>query len=160
MGGLNDRSRPISRFTSDLEVYAPLSDNKRFVTVLRGGGGHIFSEDFEYFQAVTLGANNALRGFRKSRFAGSSALYGSAELRARLFKFKSRLVPGDLGILGFGDSGRVWLDGEESNKWHKDLGGGIYYTPFNVALVSLLASFSEEDGLVNLSVGAGVNFTF
>lgn len=160
MNGLNDRSQPISRFISDLEVYAPLSDNKRFVAVLRGGGGHVFSESFEYFQAITLGANNALRGFRKSRFAGSSALYGSAELRARLFKFKSRLVPGDLGILGFGDSGRVWLDGEKSDTWHKDVGGGIYYTPFNVALVSVLLSASEEDQLVNLSVGAGVNFTF
>ena len=160
MGGLNELSSPISRFTSDLEVYAPLSDNKRFVTVLRGGGGHVFSESFEYFQAVTLGANNALRGFRKSRFAGNSALYGSAELRARLFKFKSRLVPGDLGVLGFGDSGRVWLDGEKSDTWLKDVGGGIYYTPFNVALISLLISVSEEDQLLNLSVGAGVNFTF
>ena len=160
MSGLNDRSQSISRFTSDLEVYAPLSNNNRFVTVLRGGGGHILSNQFEYFQAITLGANNALRGFRKSRFAGSSALYGSAELRARLFQFKSRLVPGDLGLSGFGESGRVWLRGEESNKWHKDIGAGIYYTPFNVALVSLLVSVSEEDQLMNLSVGAGVNLTF
>jgi outer membrane protein assembly factor BamA len=160
MGGLNEHSQPISRLQSDLEVYAPLSDNKRFVIALRGGGGHIFSNHFEYFQAISLGANNALRGFRKSRFAGSSALYGSAELRARLFHFQSKLVPGDLGLLGFGDSGRVWLDKEKSTKWHRDWGAGVYYTPFNLIMVSALAAFSEEEKLFNLSIGAGVNFTF
>jgi hypothetical protein len=160
MNGLNDFSRPISRGVSDLELYAPLSENKRLVLTLRGGGGRVFSKHFEYFQAITLGANNALRGFRKSRFAGGSALYGSAELRARLAHFHSRLVPGDFGLIGFGDSGRVWLDGEKSNRWHRDWGGGVYYTPFNSILISLLMATSEEEKLVNLSVGAGVNFTF
>jgi hypothetical protein len=53
---------------SGLGVYAPLSSNKLFIFVLNGGGGHIFSESYEYFQAFTLGANNYLRGYRKNRF--------------------------------------------------------------------------------------------
>jgi hypothetical protein len=29
------------------------------------------------------------------------------------------------GIFGGFDYGRVWLDGETSNKWHQSVGGGL-----------------------------------
>ncbi len=160
MGGLNTASSPITRGTTDLEVYAPLGADKRLVLALRGGGGKVFSERYEFFQAVVLGAGGSLRGYRKARFAGESAVYGAAEVRARVARFRSRIVPGDLGVIGFGETGRVWVDGEQSTKWHPDWGGGLYYTPFNTVLVSLTLAVSEEEKLLNGSVGAGLNFTF
>ena len=44
-----------------MTVYASMSFPAKWVTVLRLGAGKIFSDSLEYFQAMTLGANNYLR---------------------------------------------------------------------------------------------------
>ena len=151
---------PVTRLSSDLSLYAPLSSNRRFTFVLHTGGGHIFSDNFEYFQALTLGANNFLRGYRKNRFSGSTMAYASTELRMRLFKLQSRILPGDFGLVGFNDLGRVWIKPEHSGKWHSSQGGGIYFTPFNLVMLSALVARSEEETLFNLSIGTRLNVTF
>jgi hypothetical protein len=158
--GLNEQTLPYFRAQSDLTIYSPLSDNKRFILTLRGGGGHIFSDSFEYWQALTLGANNYLRGYRKSRFSGSGMAYGSAELRWRLTRFRTRILPAEFGLVGFQDVGRVWLRGEDSDKWHLSYGGGIYFTPFNAVLISILGAKSDEEQITNISIGAGLNIVF
>ena len=158
--GLNEQTLPIYQAQSDFALFAPLSDNNRFILTLRGGGGHIFSDGFEYWQALTLGANNYLRGYRKNRFSGSSMAYGSAELRWRIANLRGKYLPGELGLVGFQDAGRVWLRGEDSDKWHLAYGGGVYFTPFNAVLISVLGGVSEEEQLVNISLGAGLNITF
>lgn len=158
--GLNEQTLPYFRATSDLTLYSPLSDNKRLVLALRGGGGRIFSNNFEYWQALTLGANNYLRGYRKNRFSGQSMAYGSAELRWRIARFHDRVLPGEFGVVGFQDMGRVWMNGEHSDKWHLAYGGGFYFTPFNAVLISVLGAKSEEEQLVNISIGAGLNIVF
>ncbi|RYZ51097.1 MAG: metallophosphoesterase, partial [Sphingobacteriales bacterium] len=157
---LNESSLPLTRLQSSFSLFAPLSSNKRFILVLRLGGGHIFSEHFEYFQALTLGANNFLRGYRKNRFAGSSLAYNSVELRAKLFQVRSKVLPGDLGLVGFNDVGRVWMRGESSAKWHHAYGGGVYYTPFNLVMLSVMMGISEEESLFNISAGAKLNIVF
>jgi hypothetical protein len=157
---LNSGSLPLVKLQSTLSVYAPLSSNKRFVFVLNAGGGHIFSDHFEYFQAFTLGANNFLRGYRKNRFTGSSIAYGSVELRARLLKIQARLLPGDLGVVGLNDVGRVWIRHESSTKWHHAYGGGLYFTPFNLVMLSAIVARSAEEDLFNLSIGTRLNVTF
>jgi hypothetical protein len=35
-------------------------------------------------------------------------------------------VPGQQGVFGFGDAGRVYLDGETSDELHTSFGGGIW----------------------------------
>ena len=160
MFGLNDNSKAITKLTSDMEVYASFRDPTRFVTVLRVGGGHIFSKNYEYFQALNLGNNNFLRGFRKDRFAGSSIFYQSTELRYKLFESKSYIVPGAVGILAFNDIGKVWVKDEVSKKWHHSYGGGLYYSPYNFALISATIAFSDEGNLFNFSMGTKFNITF
>jgi hypothetical protein len=150
----------VTKFTSDMVVYASLSSPDWLVAVLRMGGGHIFNKNFEYFQALNLGANNFLRGFRKNRFSGNSLAYGSIELRAKLFTSKWYILPGDFGIVGFNDIGRVWLNNEASNRWHNTYGGGLYYVPFNMVMVSATMGFSKEENLFNFSIGTKLNITF
>ncbi len=53
--GINNDSRQITKLTTDMAVYASYRDPTRFVTVLHLGYGHIFSENYEYFQALDLG---------------------------------------------------------------------------------------------------------
>ena len=150
----------VTKLTSDMAVYASLNSEARLVAVLRLGGGHIFNKNFEYFQALNLGANNFLRGFRKNRFSGSSLAYGSMELRIKLFTSKWYILPGDFGLIGFNDIGRVWMPNESSKRWHNAYGGGVYYVPFNMVIVSATMGFSKEENLFNFSIGTKLNITF
>lgn len=160
MGGLSKDSKPLTRLQSDMNIYASLSDPAKLIAVLRFGGGKIFSKNFEYYQALGIGADNYLRGFRKNRFAGNALAYGSIELRAKLTEFRNKIIPGSFGLVGFDDVGRVWMTGESSKKWHNTWGGGVYYIPYNLFIVSLTAARSTEEVLFNLTVGTKLNLTF
>jgi hypothetical protein len=159
-GALTKSAHPLARFVSDMTVYGALQAPAKIVGVLKVGGGHIFSDNFEYFQALNLGQNNFLRGFRKNRFSGKSLLYGSLEMRVKVFRSKSYIFPGDIGIIGFAETGRVWMPGETSNTWHPSYGTGIYYTPFNLTIISGTVAFSKEGNLFNFSLGTRFNLTF
>jgi hypothetical protein len=158
--GFNANTHALTKLTSDMTIYASLSDHSTLSAIFRAGGGHIFSKNYEYFQALSLGANNYLRGYRKNRFTGTSTAYANTELRLRLLKSKSYIVPGDVGVMGFYDVGRVWQRGENSNKWHNSYGGGLYYIPYSLVMLSLTAGFSPEDRLFNFSLGTKFKLTF
>lgn len=158
--GVSGDAKPITRVVTDMTVYGSMSIPAKVVAVLKVGGGHIFNKKFDYFQALNLGQNNFLRGFRKNRFSGRSLAYGSLEMRVKLFGSSSYLFPGDIGIIGFGDVGRVWMPGEASRRWHASYGTGLYYTPFNLVIVSGTVAFSKEETLFNFSIGTKINLTF
>jgi hypothetical protein len=160
LSGLNANSRSLTRLQSDMTIYASLADPSKLLAVLRFGGGHIFSSDYEYFQALNIGANNYLRGFRKNRFSGSSLAYASVELRYNVVELKSYVLPGTFGILGFNDVGRVWESHETSHRWHNAYGGGVYYLPFNLFIVSATAGLSSEGTLFNFTLGSNLNLYF
>jgi len=157
---LSNKAYALSRLQSDMALYASIVEPAKFVAVMRVGGGHIFSDEFEYFQAIMLGANNFLRGFRKNRFAGSSSLYGSVEFRIKLAESKNYILPGQWGLILFNDLGRVWYKNEVSRRWHHAYGGGLYYTPFQLLLVSATVAASKEEILFNCSIGTVLNLSF
>ena len=158
--GLNKNTHALTRLTSDMTIYASINDHARLGAVLRFGGGHIFSKHYEYFQALNIGGNDYLRGYRKNRFSGSSTAYTSAELRVKLFKSQSYLFPGDVGVMGFYDIGKVWQREETSKKWHSAYGGGLYYIPYSLVMISCTVAFSPEDRLFNFSLGTKFKLTF
>lgn len=160
LAGISKKANALNKVFSSMSVYASISQSANLVMVARFGGGKIFSKNYEYFQALTLGANNFLRGFRKTRFYGSSLLYNSIEARIKIMEVKSYLFPGTLGLVLFNDVGRVWVRGESSRKWHDAYGGGIYFTPFKLILLSATIAFSEEERLFNFSAGTKINLTF
>ncbi len=160
MAGIFGDAKPITRLTSEMNLYAALSDPAKVVAVLRLGGGRIFSNNYEYFQSLGIGQNNYLRGFRRNRFSGEAMAYGSLEMRVKLLDINSYFLPGSLGVVGFGDVARVWVAGENSQKWHFAPGAGFYYTPFNLVLISSTVAFSEEQTLVNFTIGTRFNLTF
>ncbi len=160
LAGVSGKSNPVTKFTTDMIVYASFNSPAKLITVVRLGWGHIFSKNFEYFQALDLGANNYLRGFRKNRFSGSTRAYANLEMRLKLFTSKWYVLPGDFGLLGFDDIGHVSMKNQSSGKWHNSYGGGIYFVPFNMMIVSATIAFSKEEELINVSTGARVNITF
>lgn len=158
--GISITSSPLTVLRSDLALYKGWLKNDRLVSVIRLGGGHILSDNFEYFQALNLGANNYLRGFRKNRFSGRSAAYNNIKLRYKLADIHSYILPGTIGIIGFNDIGRVWLSNETSQKWHHSYGGGLYYLPFNLLIVGATVGVSTEETLFNISLGTKLNLIF
>lgn len=152
------QGRSFTVFKSDLILAAPLTDTSRLVALIRLGGGHIFNKSFEYFQAVGLDNGNNLRGFRNNRFLGRSSVYGSLELRFKLGQVHSISVPGSLGVLGFGDMGRVWIEDIKSQTWHTAFGGGLYFFPFNHLLISATAGHNEDGMIYNFTIGSSINW--
>ncbi len=160
IAGLKKGSDNFSSFTSDMSVYVSQGDPAKLIAVLGLGYGHIFSKNFEYFQALDIGANNNLHGFRKNRYAGSSTAYGSLEFRIKLFDVNSYIMPGPFGLTVFSDIGRVWLKSERSRNWHTAFGAGFYYIPFNQFVISASAGISGKDKLLSFNLGTRVGLTF
>lgn len=157
---MQGKSYVVNKLEGDMTIYASLKDPSRIITILKLGGGHIFNDKFEYFQGISIGADNNLRGFRKNRFVGQSAAFGSLEFRIKVLEGKSYLLPGQVGLLAFGDAAKVWYKGADSHKIHTAYGGGIYYVPFNMVIISAAVALSQEERLFNLSVGTRLNLTF
>jgi Omp85 superfamily domain/Calcineurin-like phosphoesterase len=160
VNGINSNSHAYTKLNTDMTVYAAISDKSRLSAIIRIGYGHIFSKDFEYFQAMNIGANNYVRGFRKNRFSGRSMAYQSTELRFKLFRSNSYLFPGDVGILGYYDLGKVWMRNETSKKIHSSFGGGFYFVPYSLVALSVSMGISDEDRLINISLGTKFNINF
>ena len=137
-------------------MYVPIHPILTYVINL--SGTTLFNE-FEYYHAATLGGlnytkdNDVLRGYLRDRFSGRSSFAFNNELRLKLFNFKTYLFPGEFGINGFFDVGRVWYDGENSSIWHNNYGGGIWVSPMDVAVISAYYSVSKEENMFRLIVG-------
>ena len=119
---------------------------------LRVGGKKVWGT-FPFFEAAFLGGATTLRGFNEQRFAGDAAVYANAELRLFLTEFRL-LLPGDFGIFGLADIGRVFLDGDASDTWHKAAGGGIWFAFIDRgSTISLAIAQSKEQRAFYASVG-------
>jgi len=94
------------------------------VLALRAGARRSWGP-YPWFDAAFVGGKTTLRGYDHDRFAGDAAAYAGADLRLLITRF-ARPVPGELGVLGLVDAGRVWLSGENSDQWHHSWGGGIW----------------------------------
>ncbi|MEP7377456.1 MAG: BamA/TamA family outer membrane protein [Chitinophagaceae bacterium] len=151
LSGLNDASYKLTQLNSDLSFYIPLIKND-LVLANRIGGGHNFG-DFEFYQAQYLGSEDHLRGYRKNRFAGRSKFYNNLEMRIRLANFKTYLFPGSLGLLGFYDTGRIWADDDDSDKWLSGYGGGFWISPLKRLVLTFTYTASKEDKLPLIALG-------
>jgi hypothetical protein len=92
----------------------------------RVGGKHVFGK-YPFHEAAFIGGADTVRGISAQRFAGDSAVWGNAELRLFLAKVFF-ILPGELGVFGLTDAGRVFLEGESSDKWHTSVGGGLLFS--------------------------------
>jgi outer membrane protein assembly factor BamA len=91
------------------------------VLALRAGGMRVWGS-YPFFEAANIGSATSIRGLPIRRYAGDASLYASTELRLNLAGKR-----GNWGILGLADVGRVFLEGETSNRWHSGFGGGIWF---------------------------------
>jgi hypothetical protein len=141
--GLNSYSTTFAQLIPEAALYKSLTPQGSIVLAERVGGG-ISVGKMPFYQSLFLGGQDNLLGYRQYRFAGQYSLYNNLELRIKLADFASYIVPGQFGILGFYDVGRVWQRGEQSDKWHNGTGGGLYVAPAKLAVIKIVAGYSEE----------------
>jgi hypothetical protein len=141
--GLNSYSRSYMQLHTDLTYYQPLNDKGTVVLSDRVGGGMSIGSP-AFYQSMFLGGQGNLLGFAQNRFAGQDMLYNNLQGRIKLADIASYIIPGQLGITGFYDAGRVWVGGEHSSKWHQGSGGGFYFAPASLTVLQVLAGHSEE----------------
>ena len=143
---------------------APIPTNPTLA--LRAGGKKVWGT-FPFQEAAYLGgpvfagsgiSDGNLRGYQKNRFGGDSSLYGNAELRLVLARIKL-LVPGEFGLFGAADTGRVFFakDPEDADKWHTGTGGGIWLS-FLQRLQTLSVALVSGDDLRGVYLRAGFMF--
>ena len=127
-----------------------LNKSASLVLATKIGGEAILGDDFELYHAAQLGGGKNLRGFRRERFTGKYSVFHTTDLRLRLGKFKSSFIPLKYGITGGVDYGRVWLDDDNSDKWHSSVGGSFW--------ISGLETFTANLGYYGSSDGGRIAF--
>lgn len=133
-----------------------LTKNERLVLANKTKAHFMFSENFEFYQGASLGADDGLRGFRFQRFRGSRSFYNSMDLRYNLRKLKSGFAPMNLGFYTGFDIGRVWLRDENSKKWHNSYGGGLWLKVAEMATANFGVFSSNEDTRISFGFGFGI----
>jgi len=126
-----------------LGIYVPLDRGKWVVLATRVGGSHNFG-DFDFYNAPSLGGSQSdhlgghltIRGYNSGRFTGRSVFYHNTDLRIRVLNKVKVGMPVSFGIVPAFDYGRVWSDGEPSNKWHYSYGSGIWAAPLDFAAIT------------------------
>ena len=141
--GLNNYSKSFLQIRPEFTYYQRLNSKGTIVISERIGGG-ITAGDAAFYQSMFLGGQGNLLGYLQNRFAGEHMVYNNLQARVKLFNIASYILPGQLGLTGFYDAGRVWEKDEHSDKWHQGTGGGVYFAPAGLTIVQLLAGHSQE----------------
>lgn len=141
--GLNKASASFAQLIPEFTYYQKL-DHKGIVVLSDRVGGGISVGKPAFYQSMFLGGQGNLLGFLQNRFAGQDMVYNNLQGRIKLTDVASYIIPGQLGLTGFYDTGRVWVGSEHSDKWHQGTGGGIYFSPASLTVLQVLAAHSSE----------------
>ncbi|MDX1285769.1 MAG: BamA/TamA family outer membrane protein, partial [Draconibacterium sp.] len=153
---LNDNYDPFFKLSAEFRAYLSFTRNPRTVLAFRLGGESILGDNYSFLEAAKLGGKTNLRGYWADRFHGDHFLYQNTELRYKMFDFNSYLLNGELGILGFYDSGRVWHNVDTSGEWHHGYGGGVWMSPFQMTILTVGYNISKENKMIQVTM----NFKF
>ena len=145
LAGLNSISNPVTETGGHLSLYTDFISRNHLILSTSFGASKIFG-NYEFVQAQYLGFKQNLRGFRFDRFAGRSRAYNNTELRWRFGDdINLGLFRGSFGLLAFNDVGRVWVENEQSKRWHDGYGWGIWIAPLNRLLITGSLTYSNEE---------------
>lgn len=151
-----DESNSFGYIIPSLAFDYKLVPNGQLVLATKVKGHVTLGDDFEFYQAASLGASDGLRGYRNNRFTGKNAFYHNTDIRLNLRKLKTGILPFNIGVYGGLDYGRVWIDGDDSDKWNNSIGGGLFFNGANM-ITGNVSAFNGSDGL-RLSFRLGFGF--
>lgn len=141
--GLNTYSKSYAQIRPEFTYYQKLNSSGTIVLSDRIGGGVSIGNP-AFYQSMFLGGQGNLLGYLQNRFAGQHMVFNNLQGRIKLAKIASYILPGELGLSGFYDAGRVWIKDEHSDQWHQGVGGGLYFSPASLTIIQVLAGHSTE----------------
>jgi hypothetical protein len=133
-----------------------LTTNGQLVLATKLKSHITFGNEYEFYQGANIGANDGLRGYRNQRFTGKNSFYQITDLRFNFRKIKTKLFPINIGVFTGFDYGRVWVENDNSEKWHNSYGGGMFLSVAEILSVNLSA-FNSDD---NIRFAFGLGFEF
>ncbi len=150
--GLNNYSKSFAQLSGEIDLYKSVNHRSTIIVVERIGGTVTVGHP-AFYQTAFVGGRENLMGYHLNRFSGQHSLYNNVELRIKLADFASYIVPGQLGLIGFYDIGRVWEANETSVVWHNGYGGGIYFAPARIIVIRAEVAFSVEGYYPTVTLG-------
>jgi len=152
---LLDVERSFARGSAEASALLAPSLDPWISLALRVGGERVWGR-FPWYEAAFLGGTSTLRGWADQRFAGNESAFGSAEVRLRMWRPRV-VVPLGIGVFGFADAGRVYVDGSSPGGWHTSLGGGLWFQPVR-QLYIVRAGIGISDESTKLFVMLGLPY--
>lgn len=152
LAGFGDYAKSFGQLIPEFAVYQKLNPKGTIVVADRIGGGITVGKS-AFYQSLFIGGHENLLGYRQYRFAGEHTVYNNFEIRMKIANFTGYIVPGQFGLTGFYDIGRVWVDDEHSDKWHNGLGGGLFFAPAQLVVINVVAGYSNEGWLPYVTMG-------
>jgi len=151
-----DNEKFFSKGGFDIRGYFSGKSITNFTLALKTSGVRVWGSKYPFQFAAFRGGKNTLRGYARERFSGDAAISTQAELRL-LFSKISLYLPGEIGIHFFGETGRVFVNGENSSKWHPGYGGGVWLSLINRSFnTSFTVALSPEDTAFYLRARMGL----
>ncbi|CAN1573166.1 Calcineurin-like phosphoesterase domain, ApaH type [Flavobacteriaceae bacterium] len=153
ISNLEDTSRNFAFLTPEISLTHKLDSFGKLVLATQIKSRIIFNNNYEFYQAASIGGNDGLRGFRNQRFTGQQSLFQNTDIRYTFNSLKTGIIPVRLGIYGGFDYGRIWINDDNSNKWNNSYGGGFFINGVELVTANL-GLFNSIDGLrVAFSLG-------
>lgn len=127
---------------------------KWITLALRAGAEKVWGK-YPFFAGATLGGPESIRGYNQDRFSGDASVFGQAELRLFITEVKL-ILKSRFGINIFAETGRVFTENDDSDKWHPSYGFGIWFSYFNSQIVpAAYVAFSPERTTFAFGLGMG-----
>lgn len=149
---IKQKNSNFERYDASIQFYLPFFNH--LVLAVRSAAATVVGNP-EFYQNVSIGGANTLRGYSRDRFWGTTSFYSANELQY-LWNVKSHLFNGKAGLIGFYDVGRIWQKMEVSNTWHIGYGGGIMISPFNKVSITALYGRSVEGPQIHFRLSTGI----
>lgn len=144
MTDLGEVERDFALLNADFALYQKIDRKGALIFATRFGASHRIG-NYPFFHSAILGGRTNLRGFRADRFYGNTSFFHNTDLRIRLLSSVNKILPFTMGILGGFDYGRVWLDGQDSDRWHTGYGGALWIAPVDFIVLNVGYFLNNDD---------------
>ncbi len=134
----------------DFRAYHSTDTTRGVAFAFRAAAGKVWGVH-PFYESLFLGGANSMKGFPRERFAGDGLILAQSEIRVPVTLINI-LIPGIIGVSVYGGVGRVFVDGEDSKKWHPSIGGSIWVSYINRMLNFEFSVGKSYEGLT-LSLG-------
>ncbi len=143
---IDDSEQIFGYVKPQIVFYNALTRNRKLVLKTDVRGQFNIGNNFEFYQGAQLGSDTGLRAYRNERFTGRSAAVAGADIRYSFNKFKTVLLPVQMGVFGGYDVGRVWVPNDTSDVLHSSYGGGFWINTADL-LSATFNLFAGDEGL-------------